>query len=235
MRSEEFSGNLKKSQFILHPANSLHSLSCPKNTQTTVIIIGFECFSDKLHYFAEKPILLDELEVKQLAEIIKEARNVFAPPYDVPLYDMKKKKKQIYGCEQLLKSLLEVFLIGLIRKYEFNKKQTEKESVGFEINQIIKYVDTNFTQKITIDELSFIFQTNRSTLCKEFKNATKKTLVEYVTQKKIAYVKQLLIESTYSIQQIAYELGFSSVPNFHAYFVKNVGVTPVEYRKQNKA
>ena len=229
VKSDEFNGLLGKNDFIIHPANSVHSLSCPKNVQTTVIIIGFECKSNKLNYFAQKPIQLTESEVKKLAEIIKEGRNVFAQPYDVPLYIMKKKKKQAFGSEQLLRALLEVFLIELIRKYEFLEKQ--EEHGGFEINQIVKYVDNNFTQKTTIEQISFIFRTNRSTLCKEFKKATGKTLVCYVTERKLEYLKELLSTTNKTMQEISDLLGFSSIPNFYAFFKKYTGLTPIVYRK----
>ena len=231
VKSDDFNGMLAKNQFIIHAPNSMHSLSCPKNEQTTVIIIGFECDAEKLYFFAQKAIDLGENEVKQLAEIIKESRNVFAPPYDVPLYVMNKKKKQVFGNEQLLKNLLESFLIGLIRKYEYCEKN-EHENLGFEISEIIKYVDNNFTEKTTIEQLSFIFRTNRSTLCKEFKKATGKTLTEYSNDKKVEYLKHLLLSTEQSIQEISERSGFSSVPNFYAFFKKHVGVTPIEFKKQ---
>lgn len=232
VKSEEFNGLLGKNEFIIHPSNSIHSLSCPKNAQTTVIIIGFECVSDKLNYFAQKPVNLDESEVKQLAEIVKEGRNVFTPPYDVPLYVMNKKRKQFFGSEQLLRTLLEVFLIGLIRKYEFREKSVDS-SYGFEINEIIKYLDNNFTEKTTIEQIAFIFKTNRSTLCKEFKKATGKTLVNYANEKKVERLKLLLSTTELSVQEISDNCGFSSVPNFYAFFKKHVGVTPVDYRKSS--
>lgn len=230
VRSDDFNGKLLKNQFIIHAPNSVHSLSCPKTAQTTVIIIGFECDTEKLYYFAQKPIELGENEVKQLAEIIKEGRNVFTPPYDVPLYVMNKKKKQVFGSEQLLKNLLENFLVGLVRKYEYCEKN-EHENLGFEISEIIKYVDNNFTEKTTIEQLSFIFRTNRSTLCKEFKKATGKTLTEYSNDKKVEHLKFLLSSTDQPIQEISERSGFSSVPNFYAFFKKYVGVAPVEFRK----
>ena len=230
VRSDDFNGILGKNQFIIHAPNSVHSLSCPKTVQTTVIIIGFECDTEKLYYFAQKPIALGENEVKQLAEIVKEGRNVFTPPYDVPLYVMNKKKKQVFGSEQLLKNLLENFLVNLVRKYEYCEKN-DHENLGFEINEIIKYVDNNFTEKTTIEQLSFIFRTNRSTLCKEFKKSTGKTLTEYTNDKKMEYLKNILSTTEQSIQDISEHSGFSSVPNFYAFFKKHTGVTPIEFRK----
>ena len=93
---------------------------------------------------------------------------MFPPPYNVPVYDMVKKKTQPFGSEQMLRSLLETFFIGLIRKYEFFESNTTSEKNSFTIQEIIDYIDGNFKEKISLDELAFLFHTNRSTLCKKF-------------------------------------------------------------------
>ena len=153
IRSKEYNGTLNKNELLIHPANCEHSLSCPKRAETTLIIIGFTCVSDKLEYFAKKPVRLDESQVKQLAEIVQEGRNVFAPPYNVPVYDMIKKKHTVFGSEQMLRSLIEGFLIGLIRKYEFFENSDSAQDSAFTINEIVQYIDNNYTEKIKLEEL----------------------------------------------------------------------------------
>ena len=221
---------MTKSQLIIHGTNKTHSLFCPTNGETVVIIIGFECNSDKLKYFSKTPITLNDGEIRSLAEIVKEGRNVFSPPYDVPVYDMKKKKKQVFGSEQLLKLSLEKFLIELIRKYEFSVS-AESEKSDFEIGEIIKYVDNNFKEKITLDELAFLFKTNRSTLCKQFKIATGKTIINFINDKKISEIKKHL-DGGRSINRIADELNFESVPYFCSFFKRYTGKTPLEYKNK---
>lgn len=231
VRSEKFSGTLSKGGFILHGANEVHALACSKTVETSLIIIGFECRNETLSFFTEKPVYLSESEIKQLARIVKEGRNVFAPPYDVPVYDMIKKKEQVFGSEQILRSLLETFLIGLIRKYALSQASEEAEEVDFKISEIVEYVDDNFTEKMTLDELAFLFHTNRSTLCKEFRIATGKTVVGYIIDKKVESAKRLLAGKK-SITQIADELRFESVPYFCKFFKKYAGVTPAGYRRE---
>ena len=231
VHSDEYSGKLEKNELLIHPSDCRHSFSCPKKAETTLIIIGFACDSDKLRYFANKPLRLDEMQIKQLADIVKEGRNVFAPPYNVPVYDMVKKKNAAYGSEQMLKSLIELFLIGLIRKYEFIENSEESPAATFTINAIIEYLDSTFTEKITLEELAFLFRTNRSTLCKEFRKATDKSLGEYLADKKTDAAKKLLAQKEKSITQIADELNFDSVPYFCEFFKRRTGLTPSEYRQ----
>ena len=199
----------------------------------TVIIIGFTCDEKELERFSKAPFSLSASDIKKLAEIIKEGRNVFAPPYDVPVYNMKKKKNAPFGAEQMLKLLLEYFLIGILR--EVNRSEFTEESVETEklsVSEIANYLDENYKEKITLDELSFIFKTNRSTLCKEFKNAFNKTIVEYLNDKKIKKAKEKIQNTNKTLTEISEDLNFESIHYFTRFFKKMTGVSPKEYRKQ---
>ena len=91
IRSEDYSGELRRRQMILHRPNTEHALFCGAEDATTVIIIGFECDGSVVDRFSHVPVELSDGEIKQLAEIVKEGRNVFKPPYNKPVYDMKRK------------------------------------------------------------------------------------------------------------------------------------------------
>lgn len=232
IKSDDFSGDLEKNKLIIHRENEYHSLSCNNDSNNTVIIIGFTCNSgSEIERFSKSPITLSDSEIKKLAEIIKEARNVFAPPYNVPIYNMKKKKNAPYGAEQMLKILLEYFLIGLLRN-SFEKDNTE-EITSIEklnISEILDYINDNYLEKITIDELSFIFRTNRSTLCKEFKNYTGFTISSYINKKKIELAKNKIKNTNKTFTQIADEMNFESIHYFTKFFKKMTGKSPKEYR-----
>lgn len=234
IKSDDYNGILEKNQMILHKPNEVHSLSCEENSAPTVIIIGFNCDNNNIDAFTTLPTKLNSVEIKNLAEIIKEGRNVFAPPYDKPTFDMKKKENIILGSEQILKIMLEYFLIRLLRKkYSFEEKIEQISNEKLAINEITNYLDDNFTEKVSIDELAFIFNTNRATLCKEFKNSTNKTINEYINDIKIEKAKVLLKTTKKSITYISEKLGFESIHYFTRFFKQRKGVTPTKYRNKN--
>lgn len=231
--SEDYVGELEKSKVIIHRPNEFHSLKTLSRYAPTVIIIGFTCLGD-IDKFSAMPVALDDNDIKKLAEIIKEGRNVFAPPYNVPKYDMKKKKNPPFGAEQMLKNLLEYFLIGLKRKAfegDFTPLNTAEK---FTAKEIVDYIEDNYKEKITLDELAFIFRTNRSTLCKTFKESTGKTITEYVNNKKLVKAKEKIISTNKTFTEIAEELNFESIHYFTRFFKKCTGITPNEFRKINK-
>lgn len=234
--SDSYNGVLEKNDLIIHPPGEKHYLKCDKSNAPTVIIIGFSCSTELLLKFSTTPTPLNDASVRQLAEIIKEGRNVFAPPYDVPKYDMKKKENPTFGSEQLLKNLLEYFLITLTRKINNENSSEELNDIDgvldkIAANEIIAYIDGNYKERITIDELAFIFRTNRSTLCKVFKSSTGKTITEYINDKKFNAAKRRIEKTNKTFTEIAEELNFESVHYFTKFFKKRSKQTPSEYKK----
>lgn len=230
--SEDYSGTLTENEMIIHRKGIHHSLSCSAENAPEVIIIGFECSSNRIDAFSQMPIHLGDSNVKKLAEIVKEGRNVFMPPYNVPVYDMKKKRHQLFASEQMLKLLLEYFLIKLIREYNFNINAEEVAETPLLINEIIAYVNDNYLERITIDELAFLFKTNRATLCRDFKKNTGKTLGEFVDSKKYEMAKYKILNSRDTFTKIAEDLNFESIHYFTRFFKKMSGMTPKDFRKR---
>ena len=232
--SADYTGTLEKNQMIIHRENTIHSLCCPTDSAPSVIIIGFECSSTLIDRFSYEPTELDATAVRRLAEIVKEGRGVFKPPYNVPVYDMKKKKHQPIGSEQMLRILLEYFLIRLIRGHT----SAENTEVGVEqtliVSEMIQYLRENYREKITIDELAFIFRTNRATLCKEFKRATGKTIGEFINEQRFEAAKRRITTTSDTFTSISEYLNFESIHYFTRFFKKMSGMSPRAYRESFK-
>lgn len=234
--SKGYTGKIHEGQLIIHEANEVHSLNCPPNTPPNVIIIGFECNSKALQNVIQKPISLSLALQKQLAEIIKEGRNVFKPPYDMPyVRDMKKREIFPLGADQMIKILLESFLIKLYRQTESTENEAfETQDIPSFVNEIKRYIDDNCTEKITLSELCMLFGTNKTTLCVNFKNHVGMTVINYVNTQKIKYAKRKIREGK-SLSEIANALNLSSIHYFTRLFEKYERLSPSEYARSVKS
>ena len=229
--SEHYSGLLSNSRMIIHKANEIHSLACNKNIFPHVIIIGFECDSDALDVFSKHPVTLLPPHRKLLADVMKEGMNVFEPPYNVPnTLEMNKSQSYPYGSEQMLKLYLECFLISIVRDYDqLNSSNAKELSQNQILSDICKYVTEHYTEKILLDNICFLFNTNKTTLCQSFKDKYGFTILTYINQLKIKEAKKLLLEQELSITDIAEKLGYNSIHYFSRHFKKHTGMTPSEY------
>ncbi len=237
VNSENYSGILSDNQLIIHRPNERHSLKCTDDISPNIIIIGFECFSDELDIFCHAPVLLQQNHKKMLSEIMKEGMNVFAPPYDIPnTLEMKKREVYPFASEQLLKINLEAFLITLIREYT-QPDISEKNDIlsDNELSDILKYITEHYTENISLNNICFLFNTNKTTLCRSFKNEYGVTVLGYINRLKIKAAKKYLRTQNTSITQISEMLGFSSIHYFCRFFKKHTGLKPNEYIKTIKS
>lgn len=230
IESENYTGELKENCMILHGRDERHSLTCRDDVAPNVIIIGFEC-SASLSPLTSSPLLLNDELQKFLAEIIKEARSVYLPPYDIPYQaEMEKRDSFAFGADQLIKDYLQIFLIKAVRLSEERALGSENEIRGFSgIAEVKRYLDENFTERIGLEELCFLFGTNRSTLTKEFKATYSSTIFDYINSLRIEYAKRLLSEGERSLTEISELLNLSSVHYLTALFKKRTGISPTEY------
>ena len=230
--SDSYTGSLQQSEMLLHGANQNHSLTCNERVAPNLIIIGFECAADSLETLTRAPLRLTEELQKILAEIIKEARTVYLPPYNVPnVKNMKKRKSFAFGADLLIRDYLQIFLVKCLRLTAQPTQHTQKH-VALEktrIYEIKRYLDENYRQKITVEELCFLFNTNKTTLSAAFKRAFGITMIDYVNALRIEYTKSLLREGNHTLTQIADLLALSSVHYLTALFKKHTAMTPTEY------
>lgn len=233
IHSENFKGTLSDNQLIIHRPNEVHSLECDNDIAPNVIIIGFECLCDALIPFAHTPATLSAEHKNMLAEIMKEAMNVYAPPYDQPnISDMKKRKDYPFGADQMIKLRLETFLITLVRDCQ-NPSHLARTafSASSGIAEVHQYIIEHYKEKITLDNLCFLFGTNKTTLCRSFKCEYGTTILKYINDLKMKEAKTLLRENKLSITEISEKLGFGSIHYFCRLFKNQTGRPPKEYVK----
>ncbi len=235
--SENFSGELCVNQMIIHRPNEIHSLTTSDTVAPNVIIVGFECESDELIPFSKKPTTLTAEQTKTLSRVLQEGMNVFEPPYDVPNTSrMTKRKTYPFGADQLLKISLESFLISLVRGSEAPDTPLSGGSVSTSaIGAVHQYIKENYTGKITLDNLCFLFAMNKTTLCRAFRQEYGITVLEYINSLRIREAKAMLRSGEYSNTQISEKVGFGSIHYFSRMFKKSTGQTPSEYIKSVKS
>ncbi|MBB4211362.1 AraC family transcriptional regulator [Rhodothalassium salexigens DSM 2132] len=108
------------------------------------------------------------------------------------------------------------------------KPQTE---AGGRLDEVIAYIDANPGASLTLEELSRIAQCSPFHLARIFKQRAGQTVHQYVLERRIQRAKQLLVDPSLSIADIARETGFSSQSHLTAAFRRSVGSTPGAYRK----
>jgi transcriptional regulator GlxA family with amidase domain len=95
-----------------------------------------------------------------------------------------------------------------------------------------QYIEQNYLEKMTVDELAYRFYITRRTFERRFKKATRHTVTEYIQRVKIEATKKQLEIGRKTIHEIMYEVGYSDVQAFRELFKRISGMTPNEYRNK---
>jgi transcriptional regulator GlxA family with amidase domain len=104
-----------------------------------------------------------------------------------------------------------------------------------DIVRVQEFIESNYQDKITVDELCEKFGIARRTFERRFKKATNNTVLEYWQRVKIEAAKRQLEMSRKTVGEVMYEVGYNDTKAFRDIFKKVTSMSPVDYRnKYNK-
>ena len=113
--------------------------------------------------------------------------------------------------------------------------QGQKAHEDETVKKAQEYIEKNFEEKITVDQLADEFAVGRRSLERRFKKATCNTVTEYIQRVKIEAAKKDLETGRKNVLEVMYDVGYSDVKAFRTIFRKITGLSPIEYRnKYNK-
>ncbi|QUL53304.1 helix-turn-helix domain-containing protein [Paenibacillus tritici] len=98
-----------------------------------------------------------------------------------------------------------------------------------------RFIQDHYTQDLSREDVAASVYLTADYLAKVFKNGTGQTVKEYLNDCRIRAAKQMLLESTASIGEIAMDTGFDTISYFSTVFKKWTGETPAAYRAKHKA
>lgn len=149
--------------------------------------------------------------------------------------DMKKRESYPFGADQMIKLKLESLLIELIRSNQDSYENDDNEICDDKIHEIRNFLNDNFRNNITLDEICFLFTTNKTSLCNNFRALTGETIISYINKLKIKESKKLLRSGNYNLTQIASIVGFSSIHYFSRTFKQYENQSPTNYIRTIKS
>ena len=100
------------------------------------------------------------------------------------------------------------------------------------LSEILSYMNKRITEPITIEEICHEFYISRSSLQALFKTHLNTSPKNYLLNIKLQKSKELIRQNQYTISEIAYMLGFSSIHYFSRLFKKYFNTTPSAYLRK---
>ncbi|UOQ65845.1 GlxA family transcriptional regulator [Hymenobacter volaticus] len=110
--------------------------------------------------------------------------------------------------------------------------QGQKEHGDELVKKAQVYIEDNYQEKITIDQLADMLALGRRNLERRFKKATANSVVEYIQRVKIEAAKNSLESSRENINEVMYNVGYTDPKAFRVTFKRITGLSPMQYRSK---
>jgi AraC-like DNA-binding protein len=99
------------------------------------------------------------------------------------------------------------------------------------IEKTFEYMNQNFDKPIALGEVARLANMSEVSFSRFFKQRTGNTFIDSLTEIRLGHASRMLIDTTQSIAEVAYNCGFNNISNFNRIFKKKKGCTPKEFRE----
>ncbi len=139
------------------------------------------------------------------------------------------------GYEEVCRHLLEVVLVRLGRQEALSLGPEPSDSRSSrECGLVRRYIDNHFKENLSLDQLARLAHVNKYYLAHTFRREFGTSPINYLISRRVEESRFLLQKTDHSLSLIAEILGFSSLSYFSQCFRRVEGISPTEYRKQNR-
>ncbi len=129
-------------------------------------------------------------------------------------------------------ALANVIAVQVLRIHQFNNLMEKNRAEARCHSHFIKdYIDKNYRQAINLDTLSEASYISKSYISHQFKKDMGMSPIDYLIKKRIEIARYLLLNTDYTVTEVAKQVGYDNPLYFSALFKKHADMSPTEYRK----
>lgn len=214
--------------------------------------------SDDIHSFVQQATSLKRLIVQIEAAFYnsfsqtisnKKFSKILIPKVDenhrdYPIYNQLSQHLQVLVSESTNQSLgyemameaeisaILVFLMRSMPQETLSIDDKRKSRVNRErLASVIQYIEENYQNSISLSEIAQVSKFSKYHFTRFFKEATGLTFSQYLNRLRIAKSAILLTNTSDSIIDISYHVGFGSIKTFNRVFKLINGCSPSQFRK----
>lgn len=162
---------------------------------------------------------------KLCREDLLRVKNILSDAYQAQKMHKSGFVLSVYG------AFLQVIPI-LLENYAKSNSDTNTPVIPARLSEALDYLQNNFRNPISINELARRHGMNVSGFIRHFKEATGRSPLSYLLNLRLEEARQLLQEDTLSITEIAFQVGFEDSNYFSRIFRRKNGLSPREFRRR---
>ena len=133
-----------------------------------------------------------------------------------------------FGADMMADTYVVQAMILVNRLFRRNIRGQRRDRSGTLVNSVIEYINSHYSEELTLDRLAGRFFISKYHLSREFGRITGISVHRYITQKRLVVAKQMLSEGRPS-SAVYQHCGFGDYSNFYRAFRGEYGISPKAY------
>jgi AraC-like DNA-binding protein len=227
-------GEIENLELVLVGSNLQHAWFTHKCSSEEIREITIQFHKD---LFDEKFLRRNQLSfIKTMLE--KSARGIlFSKETTAQLAPRIISLNQKHGFDSILELMSILHDLSISRNMTilsnsfFNNSLDPNNFNSRRIEKTMEYVNRNFDKPITLREVAKLANMSEVSFSRFFKQRTGNTFIDNLTEIRLGHASRLLIETTKSVAEVAYNCGFNNISNFNRIFKTKKKCTPKEFRE----
>ncbi|WP_028044377.1 AraC family transcriptional regulator [Candidatus Stoquefichus massiliensis] len=140
--------------------------------------------------------------------------------------------KLSYSNEMFIQGEFFRLLSYLMKSANLTYKEENHQSDNSYVQKSLEYIQNNYQNVITVQEIADYLSINRSYLTTLFKQFLHLSPQEFIKRYRMNQAEELLVNSDLTINQISFSCGYANQLSFSKAFRQYHDISPKEYRKQ---
>ncbi len=184
-------------------------------------------YANEFRYFYPAVTLVDE-------KVITDQDGLYSSGGSNAYWNLLIHLVEKYAGREMAIRTAKYFVIDIDKKDQspfiiFNGLKDHTDELVLNVQQ---FIEVNYADKSTVEQLAERFFVTRRTLERRFKKATRNTAVEYTQKVKMEAAKKQLEIGRKNINEIMFDVGYADIQTFREVFKWVTGMTPIEYRNK---
>lgn len=136
--------------------------------------------------------------------------------------------------EELFRGRERELFLGTLE--ELRKRYEERDSGEQELSPAVRrareHIDHHYMEELTLESLSEVASVSAFHLSRLFKRETGRTVVGFITDRRLRVARELLSEGDLSVKEVSARAGFADPSYFSRVFTRREGLSPRDYRRE---
>ena len=225
--------SLNKGDICFINKNQIHNLYADSDSEHITLICSSKLFTRENEIYEKFIVpIIDDLSFSHIK--FDSTLGYTSKIYDLILEieSLLDKKSIAYELDIIanLHNIFKYLYVAYTKGY--NKTRVIDENAVIQ-QKMIKFIKENYDKELTLEDIANSANVSVSKCSRIFKEYTRLSPITYLNNFRLDMAASMLLKSNDTVSNISMDCGFTSQSYFNRLFLREYGITPLEYRKKH--